>query len=405
MQRKNELKKITNLRFLVAEKEAFHRHWLVTMLETLGARHVIEAADGNAALALLKDPKNSIDIMLMEIDLPGMDGLELIRHIAKDDDNCAVIVVSGLDQALLFSVDTMSKAYGIELLGTLQKPVAPESLLPMIERFCINESQSKTYSTLPPITLVDLQTGLANDEFLPLFQPKIDLATRQVVGVEAFARWAHPSAGLLSPGTFIPLLEAERAMTQLTWIIIEKSVAACRDWKTQGFSLTVSVNISPSVLRQSGLAEEIINYLHEHDLPPGALIFEVTEAATVVDGPYLLENLNRLRMHGFGVSVDDYGTGGSSMQQLMRIPFSEMKIDRTFVSGASQNHALELVLSSSLALCHRLERRSVAVGVETRKDLDFLVKLGCTFAQGFYIAKPMEGSALPIWMREWALFF
>ncbi len=401
----HEPTQISALKFLIAEKEAFHRHWLVTMLETLGARHVIEVADGNDALAVLRDASQPIDIMLMEIDLPGMDGLELIRHTARNDNNCAVIVVSRLDQALLFSVETMSKAYGIDLLGTLEKPVAPESLLPMIERFRLNEQKQKIYSDLPQITFADLQNGLANDEFLPFFQPKIDLATRQVVGVEAFARWQHPSAGLLAPGSFIPMLEANDAMGQLTWVIIEKSVAACRNWKALGFMLTVSVNVSSSVLAQAGLAEEIIAYLRDHELAPEALTFEVTEAAAVTDGPHFLENLNRLRLHGFGISVDDYGTAGSSMQQLMRIPFSEMKIDRSFVSGASQNHALELVLSSSFALCRQLERRSVAVGVETRSDLDFLIKLGCSYAQGFYIAKPMEGSALPVWMKEWALFF
>lgn len=396
---------IADLRFLIAEKEAFHRHWVATMLETLGARHVVEVADGIEALAVLKDASQPIDIMLMEIDLPGMDGLELIRHIARNDENCAVIVVSRLDHALLFSVGTMSKAYGIELLGTLEKPVAPESLLPMIERFRQNIGKTKTHTALPKISFAGLQNGLANDEFLPLFQPKIDLVTRQVVGVEAFARWQHPVAGLLAPGTFIPLLEANGAMTQLTWVIIEKSVAACRNWIALGFTLTVSINISPSVLAQSGLAEEIIAYMRDHALSPEALIFEVTEAAAVTDGPHFLENLNRLRLHGFGISVDDYGTAGSSMQQLMRIPFSEVKIDRSFVSGASQNHALELVLSSSFALCRQLERHSVAVGVETRNDLDFLVKLGCSYAQGFYIAKPMDGSALPVWMKEWALFF
>ncbi len=396
---------IADLRFLIADKENFHRHWLAAMLETLGARHVLEVANGNEALTVLKDALQPIDIMLMEIDLPGMDGLELIRHIARNDDNCAVIVVSRLDLAQLFSVETMSKAYGIDLLGTLEKPVAPESLLPMIERFCQNILKSKIHTSLPKISFADLQNGLANDEFFPLFQPKIDLKTRQVIGVEAFARWQHPVAGLLAPGTFIPLLEANAAMTQLTWVIIEKSVAACRTWKALGFTLTVSINISPSVVAQSGLAEEIIDYMHEHALAPESLIFEITEAAAVTDGPHFLENLNRLRLHGFGISVDDYGTAGSSMQQLMRIPFSEVKIDRSFVTGASNNHALELVLSSSLALCRQLERRSVAVGVETRSDLEFLVKLGCTYAQGFYIAKPMDGSALPMWMKEWELFF
>ena len=159
------------------------------------------------------------------------------------------------------------------------------------------------------------------------------------------------------------------------------------------------------MLAQAGLAEAIIAFVAEKAMTPSYVIFEITESATVTDGPQFLENLARLRMNGFGLSVDDYGSGKSSMQQLLRIPFSELKIDRAFVSGAAQNHALELVLSSSLALCTQLERHSVAVGIETRQDWDFVQKLGCTYAQGFYIAKPMDKSALPTWMSEWGLFF
>jgi EAL domain-containing protein (putative c-di-GMP-specific phosphodiesterase class I) len=201
------------------------------------------------------------------------------------------------------------------------------------------------------------------------------------------------------------VLETAHGMSLLTAVIVAKSAAACLAWRRQGLTLTVSINISPSVLAIQDFAEQIIAYLSEQELPASCFIFEVTEASTVTDGPHFLENLTRLRMHGFGVSVDDYGVGKSSLQQLLRIPFSELKIDRSLVSGAAQNQTLELVLSSSLAICNQLDRKSVAVGIETKQDWDFLVKLGCTYAQGFYIAKPMDAVALPIWMQEWTLFF
>jgi EAL domain-containing protein (putative c-di-GMP-specific phosphodiesterase class I) len=334
-----------------------------------------------------------------------MDGMELIRHISKVEKRHAVIVVSSLDQALLFSVETMSKAYGVELLGTIGKPVTPEALREKIDGLEKLIRISRAYSSLPALTFEDVRSGIDADEFLPLFQPKIDLATRQVVGVEAFARWQHPKFGLLAPARFIPVLETAHGMSLLTAVIVAKSAAACLAWRRQGLTLTVSINISPSVLAIQDFAEQIIAYLSEQELPASCFIFEVTEASTVTDGPHFLENLTRLRMHGFGVSVDDYGVGKSSLQQLLRIPFSELKIDRSLVSGAAQNQTLELVLSSSLAICNQLDRKSVAVGIETKQDWDFLVKLGCTYAQGFYIAKPMDAVALPIWMQEWTLFF
>jgi EAL domain-containing protein (putative c-di-GMP-specific phosphodiesterase class I) len=233
----------------------------------------------------------------------------------------------------------------------------------------------------------------------------VELESGQVKGAEAFARWVHPQYGVISPASFIPVLEQNDGMDPLAWIVIEKSVAACRAWHDLGFPITVSINMSPSSLGKEGLAEQITEYVAQHKLDPQYVVFEVTESAAIVNIPYFLENLARLRMKGFGLSVDDYGTGNASMQQLLRIPFSELKIDRSFVAGAFQNHSLELVLSASLELCRKLNRHSVAVGVETQQDWDFMKKLGCTYAQGYYIAKPMEAAMLPMWMDEWAQFF
>ena len=195
------------------------------------------------------------------------------------------------------------------------------------------------------------------------------------------------------------------AMDAFAWVVIEKSIAACTLWHEKGHQISVSINLSPTCLAHPEFADKLIDYVTAQEFEPQYLVVEVTESAAVTYAPHFLENLARLRMKGFGISVDDYGTGHSSMQQLLHIPFSELKIDRSFVAGASINHALELVLSASLEVCRKLNKKSVAVGVETQQDWDFLQKLGCTYAQGYYIAKPMDGVTLPKWMEEWAQFF
>jgi EAL domain-containing protein (putative c-di-GMP-specific phosphodiesterase class I) len=307
---------------------------------------------------------------------------------------------------LLFSVGTMSKAYGIDLLGIIEKPATPEGLVALINQYQTPETRQKLKTPATPIfSLADIQQGLKNHEFVSHFQPKVELATAQVKGVEAFARWRHPQYGLIAPTAFIPVLEENGAIDALAWTVIEQSIAACRVWHEQGFQISVSINMSPSSLAKPGLAEKISEYVSQQGLEEQYVIFEVTESAAITNVPYFLENLARLRMKGFGLSVDDYGMGHASTQQLLRIPFTELKIDRSFVAGASQNQAFELVLSSSLELCRKLNRQSVAVGVETQKDWDLVHKLGCTYAQGYYIAKPMEAEAVPVWMREWAHFF
>lgn len=396
---------IVDLNFLVAEDDAFQRRWMNVMLSNLGAGSIVEASSGLAALDLLLDPERRIDVSIIDLSMAGMDGIELIRHLAKDQHPTSVILVSALDSALLFSVEVMSKAYGIDMLGAIAKPATPEALEALIRQYRPPRARQHLDAIVPQFALAAIQRGLAAREFTPLFQPKVELATGQVKGVEAFARWRHPEFGIIAPAAFIPVLEEQGDMEVLAWTMIEHSVAACLAWLNQGLSLTCSINVSPLSLEKDGFAERLAHYVLQHGLDPQYLILEVTESAAVTNEPCFLENIARLRMKGFNLSVDDFGAGHSSMQQLLRIPFSELKIDRSFVSGASQNHFMEMVLSSSFELCRKLNRQSVAVGVETRQDWDFLVKLGCSCAQGYYIARPMEASVIPGWMTEWSQFF
>ncbi|CAN5389740.1 EAL domain-containing response regulator [soil metagenome] len=396
---------IAELNFLVAEDDTFQRRWLVIMLTNLGAKNIIEVADGLEALHALQDSDRRIDISIIDINMPAMDGMELIRHLAKENHQTSIIIASALDSALLFSVETMSKAYGIRVLGTIPKPATPESLQALIKQYKMPPLWPPSELGDANFSLEDIRAALRNGEFEPLFQPKVELATGQVAGVEAFARWRHPEFGFIVPGSFIPVLEEHDEMDALVWAILEKCAAACLDWHAQGHPVTCSINISPSSLEHPGFADKINEYVTELGIAQQFIIIEVTESAAVTNVPYFLENLARLRMKGFGISVDDYGSGHSSMQQLLRIPFSELKIDRSFVAGAYENVSMELVLSSSFELCRKLSRLSVAVGVETQQDWNFLVKLGCNFAQGYYIAKPMEADALPAWMSEWSQFF
>ncbi|HJV86490.1 MAG TPA: EAL domain-containing response regulator [Noviherbaspirillum sp.] len=401
---KNDPVPIGDLRFLIAEDDEFQRHWLNVMLCKLGARHIAEAENGRIALDLLQDGRSSIDISFIDLNMPDMDGIELVRHLANSDHETAIVLTSALGSALLFSVETMTKAYGVHLLGTFEKPATPEILQDLIAQY-EPPAARQAKKSLPVFTLQEIRDGIRAGQFEPFYQPKVELATGKVKAVEAFVRWRHPQYGLVTPPAFIPILEASGHMEDLTWAVVERAIAACRRWHDDGLMLSVSINLSATSLAEPGLAEKILAYITQHGIEPQYFTIEITELMAMTDVPVCLENLARLRMKGFGLSVDDYGTAHSNVQQLLRIPFLDLKIDRSFVAGASQNEQMHIALSSCLELAKKLRRNSVAVGVETREDWDLLRDLGCTYAQGYYIAKPMERDAIPGWIDEWSQFF
>lgn len=393
--------KIADIHFLVAEDHEFQRQALVSMLASLGARHIAEAVDGRAALGVIQELTPPIDIIICDLDMPGMDGMEFIRHVGEAGVAVSMILSSAHDRSLIASVGTMTKAYGINLLGAIEKPTTTQKLDTLIRLY-----QPPAASPPEPAGVsfseADISAALAAGQFEPFFQPQVDVATGNLKGAEALARWRHPQRGMVSPYGFIPALEANRRIDELTWIMIEKAAMTCRDWRAGGLDMTVSVNLSLSSLSIVGLADRINDLLQAQNLEPKHMILEVTETTAMTDTPRALENLARLRMKGFGLSIDDYGTGYSSMQQLSRIPFTELKIDQSFVISAIEKHSCRVILESSLDMTRKLGLVSVAEGVETRPAWELLKILGCDVAQGDFIAKPMEATKIADWTTAWA---
>ena len=394
------------MHFLIALDDPLHRDFLHSALKRFGATKITEVTDGPSALRLFQNPLQKIDIALIDLHTAGIDGMELIRHMAKIATDTAVIMSGAIDSSLEFSVSTLSSAYGINLLGFVQKSDGVEALEAAIKRYVPQENSGKDAEPERlTFDIGDILMALANGEIVAYFQPKVDLVSGRVVGAEAFARWEHPQHGVLSPSHFIPVLERYNQLDQLTHHMIDQSAAACCRWHAAGHLISVSINLGTAMLSDPHATEVIFTQVAAYELDPSFVVFEITESAANKDVPECLENVVRLRMKGFELSVDDYGTGNASMQQLLRIPFSELKIDRSFVAGAADNETLATVLRSSLDLAAKLDKISVAVGIESRQDWDFLKKIGCAYGQGFYIAKPMPAATLPGWMQEWAEFF
>lgn len=395
---------IANMHFLVAEGEPVQRELLAGMLRHLGVQHITTATDGLSALRLLEIGA-PVDIAIMELSLPGMDGLEVIRRLAEIDCRAGIIVLSSQSADVLFSVETMAEAYGIDMLGSCTKPITSARLQELIEHYSAPPAEPEPEPQTPEFTFAEVGRGLQGREFDPYFQPKIELETGAVKGLEMFARWRHPQHGVLGPAAFVPVLESVRRVDFLDWSMIEKSVAACRALHDQGIPISFSINVDPSTLSHPQFIAQITACLERHRILADYITFEITESSVLTTNPHFLERLLRLRMLGFGLAIDDYGTGRSNLQLLAAIPFSELKIDPSFVDGASRKRAISTVLKSYLGLARSLSRSACAVGVETKQDWDFLQGLGCDYAQGYYIASPMPVEQIPGWLNDWKKFF
>ena len=309
-----EPEQLARLSFMVIEDQKFQREALVLLLNSIGAQHVLEAEHGQSALEQLKKLHTTIDIILCDVDMPTMDGMATMRHLSNIDYPASIILVSAVGHALLTSIEAMTRAYGLKLLGVMPKPPSRGILQSLLNNHTssINKPRGVVIRGVP-VTLQDIDSALKKGEFIPYFQPKVSMKSGKVVGFEALIRWNNPARGLLMPGAFLKIAEEGGLMDRLTWVMLEKSAAICKKWRDQGLKLSVSVNLSLSSLSRIELAERIIEVITRQGLQPDGMIMEVTESAAMTDIGHCIENLARLRLHGFGLSIDDYGTGYSSI--------------------------------------------------------------------------------------------
>jgi EAL domain-containing protein (putative c-di-GMP-specific phosphodiesterase class I) len=243
----------------------------------------------------------------------------------------------------------------------------------------------------------EIADGVRRGQFEAVFQPKVEVATRAVRGAEANARWRHPEKGLVAPSAFIRPLESSGLIDELTAAIVTLAARNCSIWRNAGIDVPVSVNLSLASLEEMSLADRMVNLVVGQGLEVRHMIFEVTESAAATDVGKVLENLTRLRMKGFGLSIDDYGTGYSSMERLSRGPFTELKIDQGFVRDAVSQPSRRAMLESSLEVARKLRIPAVAEGVENQAQWDLLRSLDCAMAQGYFIARPMEAGEFLQW--------
>jgi len=389
-----------SVNILVVDDDVLTLNLLRKTLTHLGFVHITTCRSGVDALVALDTMTLPVDVILLDMKMPEMDGIEFTRHLVKRDYGGSILLISGEIEQMLVSAEKLLTAHNMNILGYLQKPVTAEALAAKLKQLTGNgipqkHKPRKTYSS------DKLRHAIANGQLVNHYQPLVKVKTAEPCGVEVLVRWQHPEDGLVAPDQFITLAEDCGLIDALTQTVLEQALKDNQIWRIQGMSLPLSINLSMESLTTLDFADRIYHKVCKADMAPEEVTLEITESRAMKDPRITLDNLMRLRLKGFVLAIDDFGTGHASLAQLRDIPFDKFKLDQSFVHNASHNPRVAVMFESSLNLAHKLEMDVVAEGVENSDDWQFVQNSSCNEAQGYFIARPMPADKMSAWWEHW----
>ncbi|MDM0028957.1 EAL domain-containing response regulator [Variovorax saccharolyticus] len=366
------------------------------LLASMGYRRIGTAASAEAALRLMRADPSAVDVLICDLNMPGMDGIEFLRILDSEGFEGGVILLSGEGERVLQTVQRLLGHGRLALLGALQKPASRERLDELLAGWAPAAPEPAPFSE------DELRTAHDRGQWVLHYQPKVSLRDGSLASLEALIRWAHPEQGLVMPNRFIELAETSGLIVGMTEWILREALAQIARWQGAGLHTRVALNVSMLSLDAPDFASRVGEIVREASMRPEDLILEITESRLIAPSATPLENLVRLRVQRFGLSIDDFGTGHSSLAQLRDIPFTELKVDRGFVRGARSNPVTRPLLEGSIEIAKGLGMQSVAEGVETEDDWRLLQEVGCDLAQGYFVGRPMPAEQVGGWLQAWA---
>jgi EAL domain-containing protein (putative c-di-GMP-specific phosphodiesterase class I) len=349
------------------------------------------SATGVGAIAEVRDLFEQgarFEFVVLDLLLGSEDGLAVLPLLARFNKTAVVVFVSGLDGRVLGASHRLASILGLQVAGVLRKPIVPATLIALLRPAPGGPMYDSEISI--EIHPSQIRRAIAEGHIKPWFQPKTSLTTSAIVGAEALARWVRSDGRSVSPSIFVPLAEQSGLIAALTDVMLDQALRECAHWRKERPDCWVAINISPLLLNDPGLVDRIEATLQSCGVPPGALVLEITESNGIPDTPCAMEILTRLRIRGVNLSVDDFGTGHSSLLSLVRMPFNEMKIDQAFVREAVNNGDARKVVRASASLGRELGLNVVAEGVETEVMAQLVEDAGCHVGQGW-----LYGRAVP----------
>lgn len=378
----------TNHRLLVVDDDPAVGAMVARIAARVGYQTlVVSAADGFLERVRAWSPTH----IVLDLQMPVVDGLELLSQLASDHCTASIILVSGAGERVVKAARNVGLARGLDMAAAITKPFTPAELELVLQA---NRREE------PWLTAAGIQAAIEQREFFLLYQPKVSLGSGRVTSAEALVRWRHPVRGLVSPLEFIPFAESSACIDRMTDWIFETACAGLRRWDEAGCPLRLAVNLSVRNLHESRIGDRFDAQCRAAGVEPARITLELTETAGMRDALLMTDVLTRLRVKGFGLAVDDFGTGRSSLVLLQRLPFTEVKVDRAFVAECATSAGSRAIVRCVIELAHALGMAAVAEGVESAEVLRLLRDLGCDDAQGAFISPPLDGDDVPAFVRD-----
>ena len=379
---------------LIVDDDPLTSELLTILLQDWGIDDIETASDGDHALSILY--RRAVNLVVCDLNMPGMDGAVLTKHLSALPNPPTLIMISGEHPRVLEASRRLASARGLAVLGAMQKPIDRQRLWELLQAYRPAAAKSHGRASCP-MNEVGLRRGLSEGIERLAYQPKVDLHSGALVGVEALLRWRDPVHGDIPPDDVVDIAERHHSIDELTLSVLRRA-ALDRSWFAEaGVAVNVAVNVSLLNLRNEEMVERFIDTVTVRGNTPSDFTLEITETHLVEDLATVLEMLIRLHMGGFRLALDDYGTGASTMQLLQQFPSTEMKIDRSFIAAAPLSDHGRAFLSSAADLGKRLGQVIVAEGIETERERDLASELGCDLGQGYYFSRPLTLDSMLQW--------
>jgi EAL domain-containing protein (putative c-di-GMP-specific phosphodiesterase class I)/DNA-binding CsgD family transcriptional regulator len=378
------------MRVLVFDDDAAIGHLVVRVAGMLGMEAAAVTDTAAFAEHLRTDPPQ---IVVLDLQLGDTDGVEQMRMLADQHYTGTLVLMSGYNARVLVTAQAVGQGLGLNVDRVLDKPLRVAELEQVLERLQFAGRS---------VSAERLREAIANDELALDFQPIVSREPKLLKRLEALVRWEHPVAGRIPPAEFLPVAESDTTtIDALTDWVLGAAVEAYQVLTALGVSVKLAVNISTLNLHDLTLPDRLEQRLRAGGMPVQQLCLEITESAMFNDIQCVMEILSRFSLKGMRLSIDDFGAGYSSMKLLRQMPFTEIKIDRSFVGDVTTSRDSRTIVKSIIDLAASMEMGCVAEGVETAEAADLLEQLGVCDIQGYLIAAPMPVEAVPAWLEDW----